>query len=99
MSANEANMCYDECVSGNFGSTLKTIAYRFSGIDRQNVMKQNNTPLSKENEEAVAKYRKMKEIFARTKCFDVFKNIQINDKSLYGEQSKERFIQYKSKLS
>ena len=54
---------------------------------------------NEEETEAHGKYRKMVQIFAHSKCFDIFKNIQINDRSLYGEQSRERFVRYKSKLS
>ena len=95
MTPKQANQQFNECILGNFGSTLKTIAYRYTGIDYRNVMK----VATKEEDEAAAKSRKLVQIFAHSKCFDIFKNIQINNRSLYGEQSRERFVTYKSRLS
>ena len=91
----EANRQYDECIRGTIGSTLKMISFKHVGIDYRNKMMK----LPDEEEiEYTAKHRKIKQIFAHSKCFDIFKNIRINDRSLYGEQSKERFVRYKSKL-
>ena len=55
MTVKQANAIYTECITGGLGHTLKTIAFRFSGVDFRGIMENR----SKEADEAVAKHRKL----------------------------------------